>query len=117
MFNPEEYLKLRETFNDCSRVKLIAISLIEKEMLSVAQAQRLPWVEITILAKIGEELREEISQIYIDNGWSLVASTQEDEETRFIFCTQDMMKDWFSFREKINYDDSTWNVLVRKEDL
>ena len=117
MLNPKEYLQLKEEFNNSKKEMQIALYLIEKEMLSVAQAQRLPWVEITILAKIGEELREEISQIYIDNGWSLVASTQEEEETRFIFCTQEMMKDWFSFREKINYDDSTWNVLVRKEDL
>ena len=117
MLNPQEYLKLREKFNNCSKVKRIAISLIEKEMLSVAEAQRLPWIEITILARIGEELREEISQEYIDNGWSLVASTQEGEETRFVFCTKEMMKDWFSFREKISYDDSTWNVLVRKDDL
>lgn len=115
MLNPKEYLKLKEEFNNSKKEMQIAIFLIEKEMLSVAQAQRLPWVEISILAKIGEELRDKISEKYVESGWSLVASTQEDEETRFIFCTNEMMQEWFNFREKIGYDDSTWNVVCRKE--
>ena len=117
MFNPQEYLRVVEEFKTKEMVEKCAISLIEKEMLEFARAPRLPWVEIFVPAKMGEVLREKVSQKYINGGWSLVASTQEDQETRFVFCTKEMMKDWFNFREKIGYDDTVWNVVCRKEDV
>lgn len=117
MFTPNEYLKAVEEFKTKEMVEKCAISLIEKEMLEFAKAPRLPWIELIIPAKMGEELREKISEKYVESGWSLVASTQAEQETIFIFCTKEMMQDWFNFREKIGYDDSVWNVVCRKEDV
>ena len=117
MFTPNEYLKAVEEFKTKEMVEKCALSLIEKEMLEFAKAPRLPWIELIIPAKMGEELRGNISDKYVKSGWSLVASTQEDQETRFVFCTAEMMQDWFNFREKIGYDDSRWLVVVRKEDV
>ena len=117
MFTPNEYLKAVEEFKTKEMVEKCAISLIEKEMLEFAKAPRLPWIELIIPAKMGEELREKISEKYVESGWSLVASTQAEQETIFIFCTKEMMQDWFNFREKIGYDESVWNVVCRKEDV
>lgn len=111
MFNPNEYLKVVEEFKTNDMLMKCAISLIEKGMLEFARAPRLPWVEIVIPAKMGKELRTKVSEKYKKSGWDMVASVQEEEETRFVFCTQEMKIQWQNLRTAANYKYNDWLII------
>ena len=111
MFNPNEYLKVAEEFKTKDMLMKCAISLIEKGMLEFARAPRLPWVEIVIPAKMGKEIRAKVSEKYKESGWDMVASVQEEEETRFVFCTQEMKNQWNNLRTAANYKYNDWLII------
>ena len=111
MFNPQEYLRTVEELKTKEMTVKCAISLIEKAMLDFARAPRLPWVELVIPAKMGEDLRTTVSKKYINGGWFMVASVQEEDETRFVFCTAKMQSQWSNMRTVANYQYNDWLII------
>ena len=111
MFNPQEYLRTVEELKTKEMTVKCAISLIEKGMLDFARAPRLPWVELVIPAKMGEDLRTTVSERYKNGGWNMIASVQEEDETRFVFCTNEMKVQWRNLRNAANYKYNDWLII------
>jgi hypothetical protein len=41
----------------------------------------------------------------------MIASVQEEEETRFVFCTQEMRNQWNNLRTAANYKYNDWLII------
>lgn len=112
MLNPSSYLTLEKEFFDkeTPRDVKIAIAYIQKEMIDFAARPVLPWVEIIVPTILDKKLREEISKRYKAHDWFLIASKEEEEAIRFIFCTKKMTENWENLcAESISKDN--WLII------